>query len=126
MRGGLVKNPSRVPVWSQIDDPKGRQPTPRHLIDVHHLEDPTMAQAKETGVYKDEQGNFVQIRKGDTVPEGYDYSHEAEDFSNPEANRSAEEVDPNVRAMNAAPENRMEPAPVENKAQGRAAGKDAK
>jgi hypothetical protein len=123
--GGLVKNPNRVPSFSQIDDPKGRQPAPHHLIDINETETVIMSdreKATKTGVYKDEADEtFIRVNEGDLVPDGFTYSHEDETFKN----TTAEDVDPNVRAMNAAPENRMESAP-DNRSARDARAKDSK
>lgn len=78
-----------------------------------------MPTAKKTGVYKDKAGNQFLVNEGDPIAEGVEYSHADETGTLEASGPPPEETDPNVRKLNAAPENRAEgPAPQNREKKG--------
>ncbi len=77
-----------------------------------------MDTAKKTGIYKDDDGNQFLFREGSVIPDGLTYSHADETGTIERSGPVAEVLDPNVRAMNTAPENRAEPFAPENRTAG--------
>lgn len=68
--GRLVKNPARVPVTLQRQDPVGTAPAPQHVIDVRsESEQATMPKIKKSGMYEDMAGNRFYYQQGAPITE---------------------------------------------------------
>lgn len=124
-----VKNPVRVPAFSQEHDPVGRNPGGRHVIGG----EPSMSdRIEQTGTYEDAEGGRFFFREGHPVGDAADYKlveggvpmTDAEQARNARQKAREERVKaeqrtdthPNdaadARALPAAPQNRMEPMPA--------------
>src|SRR5690606_37399836 len=68
--GRLVKNPGRVPLTLQRQDPVGTAPAPQHVIDVRsESEQATMPKIKKSGMYEDMAGNRFYYQEGAPITE---------------------------------------------------------
>lgn len=133
-----TKNPERVPMALQLADPVGRIVAPGPgIVVVKQEERAAMPSIKTTGTYEDRDGNRFFYAEGHVLTDAQERELSLAEAGTPMTDEERKRADRaearqreievaaggGVRATGPAPENRMAPAPAENRGR-KPGGKD--